>query len=394
MLRICLGLLFALAAFSAQAQVIIFGDSLSDIGNLPESPNIFWDNAKPPSLSNLVPQWYVPFSNPVDTQSNDAKPGGWPILDNQLLFPQPAVNQIARKYRSMSWTQFFVDQENSGAKIVPSQRLSAISLPTTLSVNYAWGYATSDWYCVNPYYEPISPCAAKSIAKARADYVAHPESTQYQSLQIPGVASQIALFINDVRSHRVLVTTDTRYFLWIGGNDLISSTFSMLHHQNPFPFLRYLGGKTSRNIIQGITILLHHLPARQRPDKVYVLTLFNPQLTPGFHNHFFLSLLGNFAVHIANGWIRLDAATFNLFSSTKIVVLPAYDWFQKAANNRQFRPHVGETCQLHAHYTNPQKIPKTNCQGYLFWNDVHPALPMQILIAKHAVCEVIHTDCG
>src|SRR3990167_1696880 len=127
--------LLSLPGFAAINQLIIFGDSLSDTGNFPESPSMLWNANKPPTLVNYVPQWYVPLSNPIDTSSNSVKPGQWPILNEVYLEQQPPIMGSPRQYRSMGWVQFLLSMENSHITLVASQLLHTKTLPSTFSFN-------------------------------------------------------------------------------------------------------------------------------------------------------------------------------------------------------------------------------------------------------------------
>ena len=64
-------------------------------------------------------------------------------------------------------------------------------------------------------------------------------------------------------------------------------------------------------------------------------------------------------------------------------MIPTYEWYQSMAKNASFQKTLGSACQLAGgNYDNVRKIPKHNCQNYLFWNDVHPTTPAQAMIAK------------
>ena len=139
-------LFFSASVFAHFSNVIVFGDSLSDNGNFPESSHIWWKPDGKKDVTNLVPQLYVPFSNPINIK-----------LDNPYLAKQPLIEneKNPRAFRSISWSEYFLmSAKQKGLTtshyIVPSNLLNSEKIPNTISFNYAWGYATSAQQCVNP----------------------------------------------------------------------------------------------------------------------------------------------------------------------------------------------------------------------------------------------------
>ena len=368
------------------SNIIVFGDSLSDIGNFPESSRIYWDESKPKSLPNAIPQYYVPFANPVDTTTKNTENFPWPSLKNKYLAPQTMIKGEKRAYRSISWTEFFLSlakykNETAADTISPSYLLATGHIPSESSFNYAWGFATSLRDCVNPYYH-YKKCDEKSILTARENYIKDPSVDNYKKIEIPGLATQIELFLNDLANKRISVEQNTVYTIWIGGNDLIVAGNALQQHNNPFPAIEIIMGATSFHILHDIKFLLSNLPDNKKPMQIYVFTVFNPRLSPAFYKAP-IGGFGNFVVKSSNFFLKCYSGIFNLFSSTKIVIIPTYQWYQAAAADTLFKNTLGESCQMSGgNYENVQKIPKDNCKDYLFWNDVHPATPMQAKVAK------------
>ncbi|MCX7121215.1 MAG: hypothetical protein NTZ67_05525 [Gammaproteobacteria bacterium] len=386
--RLCLtGLLFYCASSLAQfSNMIVFGDSLSDGGNFPESQKILWDANKGKTLANSVPQLYVPFSNPIDTASPPFS-FTWPTLSDAILDTQVTIDNTNRKYRSISWPQFFLNMaalshlSNSSA-ISPSNLLNFQKIPNTTSFNYAWGYAMTSESCVNPYYQPTQECDAKRIYQARKNYLVNPSMENYKKIEVPGLYKQLELFVNDERSNKVAVDQNTLYVFWISANDLIVASDALLSHWNPFPILKFILGFSSENILKNISILHYSLPKKKQPKAVYVFNMFNPKLTPGYYNNTTLGTLGGVVVDCHNFWLKWNAKIFNLFSSTKVIILPAHKWYERSSKTDYFKLHLGQACQLDGgDYTSPTTIPKSNCAGFMFWNAVHPAAPMNALEA-------------
>lgn len=379
-------LLYCVSSFAQFSNMIVFGDSLSDGGNFPESSQIWWNPKAPKTVSNSIAQFYVPFSNPVDTHSPSLS-FSWPVLDN-LYLPAQAVfenNTAIRKYRSISWPQFFLALAKTAGSmkneiIVPSDLLNTRKIPATLSFNYAWGFATSGENCVNPYYKTVK-CNAKSIFQARENYEKNQSKENYQKIEIPGLSKQIQLFLQDYREHKVSVDKNTLYTFWIGGNDLIVSNNALEKNKNPLSALDFIMGGPANHVLKNVSMLVNSLPKDQRPKTVYVFTLFNPALTPGYFGTK-LGSVANFAVHCYNFWLKYRVGIYNLFSRTKIIVLPTYQWYEKSSDSNYFKSHEGQACQISGgNYESPTTIPKSNCAGFMFWNAVHPAAPMNFFEA-------------
>lgn len=380
---------FSLSIHAKISNMIVFGDSLSDGGNFPESPAEFWNPMAPKTIVNSIAQFYVPFSNPVDTKSDNSESFPWPTLDDHYLSAQTKINQHSekRKYRSISWPQFFLSLAKSKKQIIseiisPSDLLNTVTLPNTISLNYAWGYATSGDQCVNPYYQKINNCDAKSIAHVKNNYVKNPNQTNYAAIQIPGLIQQVRLFTKDIQSKKIIVDSNTLYTFWIGGNDLIIANNALKNNKNPLLVIKFALGNTGTNLLKSIVMLLHALPENKRPGKIYVFELFNPQLTPAFYT-LKIAKFGNFLVRCSNFWLRWDMRMFNLFFKTKIMIIPSYHWYQADSKNDYFKQHKGEDCQtIIGNYDNPTRISPSNCGGFMFWNAVHPSSAMNAMLAK------------
>jgi phospholipase/lecithinase/hemolysin len=393
--------LFAISAVNAAgfSNMIMFGDSLSDGGNLPESTTPYIDPSQPKTAGNTDPEFYVPITNPVDTSHGYANPltismrvkknYNWPSLDTFYLSNQASIigNNTPRAYHSISWPQFFMnyaaqDGLTSSQNIAPSYLLQTHNYATTLSVNYAWGYALSTAGCTGENYQALPSCDVASIDAARAAYVSNPSAANRANLEIPGAQEQVTLFLQDVKAHKVAVTHNTLYTFWIGSNDLIIANHQM-DKGHLGPVVSFMLGSTGKNTITAIKTLLAALPKSDRPAKVYVFNLINPGLTPGYHNSK-LATLGNFLIASSNYWLNFNAFTFNLLSPTKIQIIPVYSWYQTASTNAYYSANIGKACQVSGgDYTHAGVIPSTNCHGFMFWNDVHPAAPLHMDTAYH-----------
>ena len=398
MKKIFLGSLFFITTnvFSQFSNLIIFGDSLSDSGNFPETVSAWVDLNKPKNIGNLYASYYVPFSNPVDTQSPIFTVPGtdkqflWPIVAHNYQFPQMRIGhfQQMRAYSSFDWTQLFLsmayaDGLTKSNIVVPNLILHYQEIPKDASVSYAAGFATSFKNCRNPHYQIIQPCTLNTILARQSIYRNNPTQAHYKIIQVPGLYKQVDLFLQDIKNKSVIVNQNTLYVFWSGGNDIIIADNALLTHWNPIPAIFYLFGETGFHIVSNIRHLVKQLPENTRPHFIYVNTSFNPELTPFAYNTT-NGKMGKYATKVSNFWLTLDAHIFNLFSSTKIVIVPVYEWYQTAAKSDYFKSKMGKACQLDAgDYNNPVAIPSGNCSGYLFWNAVHPSVFMNALMAYH-----------
>lgn len=374
---------FISCSIYAFSNLIVFGDSLSDSGNFPETQFAFHDLHAAKTLKNTNPHFYVPFSNPVDRHV----PSQWPPIQLRYLSEQAPIfpDTKQRSFYSFSWPQFFLTlaKQNRLTRsdiIVPSLLIHERLIPANFSFNYAWGYAMSDAGCTNPHYDFIASCSPEEITQRRKQYLKTFSASDFNRLLIPNVDQQVQFFIQDVKSKRVLIDQNTLYVFYIGGNDLISGAKS-LEHGNAIPAFSLILGNTADHVIAAISNLLHELPANDRPKVIYVLDQFNGKIAPAYYKRP-VSRLADVIVTPFNFWLRWKAKLYNVFSKTKIVVVPVSKWYEIAEKSAYFKKTMGSACMVNGgDYANPNEIPTHNCAGFIFWNDVHPSSEMNALIA-------------
>ncbi len=383
-----------LLAFS---NMIVFGDSLSDIGNFPESPTPFIKLNAPKVVSNTSTSFYVPFSNPVDTNSGNATPPAlgikqqydWPDLNSSLLAPQVPIENgstsSARKYRSISWTEFFLsyakaNSQTKSAHIVPSYLLMQQKIPADSSVNYAWGSAMGAPGCYTRYYTPFKTCDRNSVVTSRQAYMLDPTYDNRTKINVPGLPKQVDFFLQDQQAGRVNADRHTLYAFWIGGNNLVDAYNHLLKGQISRIFDFVLGGPTG-STLTAINKMAETLPADKRPQKVYLFTLMNPGLTPGYY-HSNVATLAKVLSFSYNSWTALRIDFHNMFSKVQVKLIPIHRWYHDASHSDYFKAQMGNSCQVEGgDYSQAQTIPNTNCKGFMYWNDVHPAVDMQKITA-------------
>ena len=78
-----------LLASAGISNVIVFGDSYSDMGNFPEDAHTLTDPNKPMTLANLTSMVFVPVVNPVDLSLPNVNVHNYPVpnLANDHLPP-------------------------------------------------------------------------------------------------------------------------------------------------------------------------------------------------------------------------------------------------------------------------------------------------------------------
>ncbi len=391
-----LGLAISSSAM-AFSNLIVFGDSLSDNGNFPEAPTPFKHTKAPKRVADTSTSFYVPFSNPVNFKTGNANPPTlrlrilypWPQLNPSLLAPQVPIEQgntsMARQYRSLSWTELFLAYAQLKGKtksphVVPSYLLMQQKIPLNSSVNYAWGSALGAPGCYDRYYRPFKSCDRQQVMQARQHYMLNPTYENRVKIPVPGLPQQVSFFIDDMNAKRVHVKDDTVYAFWIGGNNLVDAYNHMVkgHLSKLFSFI--FGGPT-RSTLSAINTMTKALPVNDRPKVVYLFSLMNAGLTPGYYNGN-LATLAKVLTFSYNSWSALLIDFHNMHSKTKVKMVPVHSWYHAASHYDYFKATMGKSCQINGgDFSQANKIPDSNCKGFMYWNDVHPAVDMQKITA-------------
>jgi len=414
-LLICL-LLAPVAEAIQFSNMIVFGDSLSDIGNVPENQAFYHDLTKPATLSNLETNFYVPVANPVN-------PAGYTIsfipyhlpnfvLHNAPYLPvQPKLDNVERSNRSIIWNELFLsDAYQAGItksqNLIPWANLETAQPPipnsTLYSVNYAWVGAISDQGCFNDDWQPQSICTKSAILAARKNYLEHRTDANYKKELLPGLLTQEQLLIQDIQAHKVSVDKNTLYTLWIGGNDM-SNDFNHLEHgalKDRITALKKLVFSTSWHVFQALKVL-HTTPDIQAKH-IYVFNIFDPSLLPRIHQwNKTLQLLGKGFVDVYNTGLQLDINMIStLYPQTSVHIVPVHTWTLQMAKAQGiykslgFDKHVGQACELSKPLSGSYLTPQTsleNCQGFMFWNSIHPAFPLEQILGYQLLQEVNQT---
>ena len=263
------------------SNVIIFGDSLSDLGDFPDSKTMFGGV----SVSGIFWNLYVPIGNPVNPAKDRILPGLHlrfpPINGGTDLFKVTLPRQqelcanengqsncVERQYRSINWTEYLVYNGVLRGLFAPRADLrpwikqyEEPSPSIRQSVNYAYGGALSNGDCTNCDQDQVS-CTVGSLSLQESVFQ---RQSEYRNLQttddpnanialrskviVPALRKQIEMFTEDLKSGRVQVNKDTLYIVFSGSNDIGSAFEDFVDNQISFAdFLEALSFTIPREI--------------------------------------------------------------------------------------------------------------------------------------------------
>ncbi len=392
----------AITAFAKPffSNLIVLGDSLSDIGNFPETPTAFV-HTPPKTLADLQTAFYIPITNPINENGYKVSlvqlfklqhaPYQWPHLASRSELPaQPTIGKQARQDRSYNWPEFFLtdayqDGLTASQSLLPWVSVINSKQPTSSqdSVDYAWASAMSIANCANYNYLDPTSCTVQSILAAQKNYAENRTPANEIKMQIPGSQKQVDLLLQDVANHRVNVGPNTLYAIWIGGNDMYADA-NILQHGSFSQILKAL-----TNLLVGISwnnyLTINKLLSQ--PDlnakHIYLFTLFDStKMAPAVQGmsptlKFLDSIVSAIYAKSLGLVVQLEQKNY---PSADVQLVPAYDWFNAMAENQAPydnlfpKANLGKACELsNVAYGNAQP-PQANCQGYLFWNGVHPTM--------------------
>lgn len=373
------------------SNIIILGDSLSDIGNVPESTQAHRSDGR------LVYNLYVPFSNPVIFTSNRYSLVNhpqikllYPDFSHTLTLPQAQLDGSRRIYRSSNWSQYLLQdiQQLHPNWQVPTTLTSwvylhtpGVTVPTQTSMSYAFGSAMTEDYCCNIDYEnPHNDCSATSIYAAQQHYRIVGNNGFMPDIQIPGLLRQVTLLQQDVNAKRIKVTPNTIYIIWIGGNDIKNAYQNLQDWHNlghVFYGLKALFGGISSNVQHAVQqlVLADNIHAR----KIIVMNMYEIGLTPYAYNSPLLHTLAKLFTGIYNFSLRLALAPMTSQQHIQVQLFDTHQLINDLANQANFHTTLGTACQQLPNY-NMAAAETTNCENYLFWDNFHLTTPVQQVI--------------
>jgi phospholipase/lecithinase/hemolysin len=394
------------SANAAYSNLIVFGDSQSDIGNMPESSNI--GTIAPAYYDGLPYNLYIPNSNPVYGDQNNADDSLFQQLFNVTYLPaQPLINDKVRAGRSVNWSQYLFVTLKAQEQITSSVFVPWISLyaypqlsAQNVSVNYAFTSALSTDNCTTQGYTPISAafCNGPTIFNTQAIYRQHPNDNDLrQALVIPGVQKQIELFAEDLNAHRITADAHTLYIIWTGANDLTKTFLALIEDKDFFTF--------NHKLTQDIPALIAGQDPSSAVSRLYALGARHiviiaqhnlglaPQASRLTHTD------GTFIGRYLNAYLlNLFILRYNLALSEQVdalqkrypdLILTEVN-LQRLFNRLSFLPgkpffkHLGQPCQSKdaATYDAILRGDLVICTDYLYWNRGHMTYQGNRLVAE------------
>ncbi len=206
-----------------------------------------------------------------------------------------------------------------------------------------------------------------------------PTHTNRLKLMIPALSTQVDFFLQDLRANKIQVDRSTVYAFWIGGNNMINS-YNHLLKWHPADMMRFLFASPTAGVLKAIDHMRKSMGQDNLPKTVYVFNLMDPGLTHSYYKTDIAPLATALSA-IYNFWTYLRVDYYNLLHTTKVRVIPIDDWYTEASQHHYFKAHLGQNCQVKGgNFTKADSIPN-NCQGFMYWNDIHPAVDMQKITA-------------
>jgi|GEM_PF-6826005 len=387
--------------------VIIFGDSLSDIGNMPMSPTLI-----EPSTGAVALNLYVPISNPIVPNGRYYRV---PLTKHYLTYPKPSPTLspllsvhgkiFPRNYKSLNWAQFFVHEAQTEGLVANQENL----VPwvwwkrysnNVRSIDFAFAGATSQNDCRDfEYQHPDNNCNSESVYKAQIPYrtqgftQSNTHSSSVNLVQVPGVNKQVAMFLEAAKQHPQLTTPNTLYVIFVGGNDLNLALLNLSKHHYIAAFAALLHG-TSHNVATAISTLQHKANAKH----IVVMNLFDMRETPYLHTNIVklqhltpkqekhLLSLTHIAVSMYNHQLKHMVERINFFEHSMLNMPIKVTYFdtEKALAAMTKSPIFNQTrtrYQMCIHntgipdaYYSEQNLCINDGAKYLFWNGAHPSV--------------------
>ena len=339
--------------------IIIFGDSLSDIGNN---------------------TW-------VDTPGRGAN----------FAHGAPITNLDPETQQPMIWPQYLTAMNIFSQKnIMASSHWHHESL-SKLNIVYAYASAETGTNYLNDQVEPFTypqTCATAGL-------ISNSESC------VPNLQTQIKTYLANLQQINEQPGQNTIYVIWAGGNDVFDNiaraiyrvshakeNWQLLLPQQELAFSWF----PSMKIIKATNLLIKAgVPA----NHIYVITLPNISTTPGARNlissafakqptlqKLSLDLLSGIT-YLFNFDLRvgLYVGAWNVKQPyAKPHVLDVNQFLKKIIKNRDFGgttfPHVENSCL--AEHATPY------CKGYLFFNDKHPTTTAGKVLAVYLYNDLMH----
>lgn len=281
--------------------------------------------------------------------------GNHPISKITPLVPVTNPYQgSTEKYGGSSgilWVQFLqraLYQKHLVAQ--PILTLSKQAKPNDHYVDYAWASAVGGDYFTDDI-GIIQPNCTDASAKP---------------LCIPGVDVQISTYL---KAHHGKADPNALYLIWGGANDLINNTRDFFTRR--WHLIRF---NAYRSIVNAANQL-----ANAGAKHIWIMNIPDISLVPGLKNHSFIGFV------VQNLVLNYNADLLKGLQASRALKLT--DWHFIRVNQDFYRVYYrkGRYAEIFTNVTDECKhntaAIKANCKGYLFWNNKHPALDAEKLIA-------------
>jgi phospholipase/lecithinase/hemolysin len=356
MKRVAACLVLALVVNAASANIIIFGDSLSDSASLSSQAG-----GKQDKGNNT---W-------IKTQG---KTGA------------PITSEDESTHLNPVWGNYLTNNTLS-----PSSQMKQLNVsPLTNNINYAWASAETGENYLNDLsskpYPPYDTDMCLSVGAGKID-----DNTSC----VPSLLTQIQLYLTDVEDKP---SSDTKYIIWSGGNDVFNNITKIAEKNKNnkkiimlikllnagYPFFD-VGESQLSNPAKNTKLAVRQLlKSGVSANNIFVLMLPQLSITPAAHtmakgNKMVLSILGSITT-IYNTALKMELAYnyispgFNIPASHIVSI------------NSMIKPVLANPAQYGFSASTVscfQGKAMPYCDGYLFFNSKHPTTKTHQLLAKY-----------
>jgi phospholipase/lecithinase/hemolysin len=344
----------AFAGGSSQySNIIVFGDSLSDIGN----------------------------------NSWVAVPGREGKFDKGA----PITNLDSHLRKPMLWVQYLVDKGLfDNRSIIPSQYWYGQNLQTT-NVDYAWASAETGDRFLNDLSTPFS--YVKNCPKSG--------EVNAQKSCVPGVILQVQTYVDNLKQSKQKTGQNTLFVIWAGGNDIFDNIdrgfYRLMNAKNDWSLLLPTDNESfawfpSYNLYRAVNLLIKEgVP----PSHIYIFNLPNLAQTPAaihlidnaFPNSTKEQAFMESAIKGISEWFNFDVANWVKYGVSGpqkphvILIDQIFSEIQQTGNFQEYHfTMLQQSCVRN------NKMP--NCNGYLFFNDKHPTVFTERLLADYLAGQI------
>ena len=417
----------------------IFGDSTTDLGNMPESVLVRPDTETLVNSQRIAANLYVPISNPTPFFNQQLS-----TIKNNLFLPTQSemicsaayspVTCAMRTFHSTGWTEYLAATMikagllNTNTEILPSYIIENIipatnplpTSPKSLFIDYAVYGALAGHLeggtaqtCYNENQKAFMPTASANcnkptnlVAYAKQAYtkqaygnyayqynlIKNHQLKQLEKLRtqvvIPTGPQQVRQYLADQHNGRVNLGKHPLYIFYIGANDI-----SVAFQHDIFNFAKMkklLPNTLPQKTIDAVKLLLS-VNGNAKNATVVIVGLYNLGVTPLFTGSQKLTT-GSVKQYVMVHWfINPLMAIYNHYLQKKmqqqLVADPHYAGthfifadLQKPINKQagQVKATLGQACDDQNINLLPIEQGRAiDCKNYQFWNAVHPARIMQ-----------------